>query len=225
MSEGETIKEMKRGAEVGTAFNRALEVYKKNFMPLFLATLLAIVVGGVTSDICLPPLLCGVFAMALTALRSSDATLKAGDVFQGFQKFLPSFVSSLVLGLISSVVIGVLLAIPLIGWIAAIIAYCAITPALVAWGLLLVTDQDATIGAAISEPLKLLGDKRFWSVVLVTFLAVLIGSLGFLLCGIGIFATLPFMFCMIAAAYEEAYSEDTNTPTEEVPTPEEPSAS
>ena len=54
-------------------------------------------------------------------------------------------------------------------------------------------------------PIKLLRDKRFWSIVLVTFVASLLGGLGAIACGIGLFATLPFAFCMIAAAYEEAY--------------------
>ena len=55
-------------------------------------------------------------------------------------------------------------------------------------------------------PLKLLGDKRFWSIVLVAFVASLLGCVGAVACGIGIFVTLPFAYCMIAAAYEEAYA-------------------
>ena len=200
------IKELKQGAEIGSTFKRALEVYKKNFVPLLLATLLAIVVGSVSCGICMAPLFCGVFAMALAALRSSDATLKAGDVFKGFQKFLPAFVSCLVLGLINSLISCVLMVIPVVGWIALVVVCYGITPAVVAWAQLLVVDQEASIGDAISVPLKLLGDKRFWSVVLVSFVAGLIGSLGAIACGIGLLVTLPFVYCMIAAAYEEAYS-------------------
>ena len=219
------IKELKRGAEIGTTFNRALEVYKKNFVPLLLATLLAIVVGVVSCGICVAPLFCGVFAMALVALRSSDATLKAGDVFKGFQKFLPAFVSCLVLGLINSFVSSVLMVIPIVGWIALFVVCYAVVPAVVAWAQLLVVDQDASIGEAISVPLKLLGDKRFWSVVLVSFVVGLLGSLGAIACGIGLLATLPFAYCMIAAAYEEAYSEataDAGNPALEAPAVEEP---
>lgn len=222
------IKELKRGAEIGTTFNRALEVYKKNFVPLLLATLLAVVVGVVSCGICMAPLFCGVFAMALVALRSSDATLKAGDVFKGFQKFLPAFVSCLVLGLINSLVSSVLMVIPVVGWIALIVVCYGVVPAVIAWAQLLVVDQDASIGEAISVPLKLLGDKRFWSVVLVSFVAGLIGSLGAIACGIGLIATLPFAYCMIAAAYEEAYSgaaTDAGNPAIEAPAVEEPPAS
>lgn len=217
------IKELKQGAEIGTTFNRALEVYKKNFVPLLLATLLAIVIGVASCGICLAPLFCGIFAMALVALRSSDATLKAGDVFKGFQKFLPAFVSCLVLGLINSFVSSVLMVVPIVGWIALIVVGYAVAPAVIAWAQLLVVDQDATIGDAIAVPLKLLGDKRFWSVVLVSLVAGLIGGLGAIAFGIGLLVTLPFAYCMIAAAYEEAYS--GAAPGDGNPAVEEPPAS
>ena len=198
-------RELTGGAAVGTTFNRGLEIYKKNFVPLLLATILAFVVGGLSCGICTAPLLCGVYAMILTAMRDGNATLKAGDVFKGFQKFVPAFVSCLVLTVIYQIVCTVLLIIPVLGWIAVIILALAVFPAIVAWAQLLVADQDATVGEAIMVPIKLLRDKRFWSIVLVAFVASLLGGLGAIACGIGLFATLPFAFCMIAAAYEEAY--------------------
>ena len=198
-------RELIGGAAVGTTFNRGLEIYKKNFVPLLLATLLALVVGGISCGICTAPLLCGVYAMVLAAMRDGNATLKAGDVFKGFQKFVPAFVSCLVLGVIYNVVCMILMIIPILGWIAVIILGLAAFPAIVSWSQLLVTDQDASVGEAIMVPIKLLRDKRFWSIVLVTFVASLLGGLGAIACGIGLFATLPFAFCMIAAAYEEAY--------------------
>lgn len=203
------VKELKSGAEVGTTFNRGLEVYKKNFVPLLVATLLAVVIGGITCGICAAPLFCGLFAMILTALRSPGTTLQIGDVFKGFQKFLPAFVSCLVIGVINSIVCSVLAVVPILGWIAIIVIGYAALPAVVLWAQLLVTDQDASIGDAILVPLKLLGDKRFWSIILVAFVACLLGSLGAVACGIGLFVTLPFAYCMVAAAYEEAYAEGT----------------
>ena len=216
-------RELTGGAAVGTTFNRGLEIYKKNFVPLLLATLLAFVVGGLSCGICMAPLLCGVYAMVLAAMRDGNATLKAGDVFKGFQKFVPAFVSCLVLGVIYNVVCTVLAIIPVLGWIAVIILGFAAFPAIVAWSQLLVADQDASVGEAIMVPIKLLRDKRFWSIVLVAFVASLVGSLGAIACGIGLFATLPFAFCMIAAAYEEAYG--ASAPVAVEPPAAEPPAS
>ena len=200
------LKELKKGADVGTTFKRGLDVYKKNFVPLLLATVLAAVIGGITCGICAAPLFCGVYAMILAAMRSEGTQLKAGDVFKGFQWFAPAFVSWLVLGAINAVVSGILLVIPFVGWAAYIVVGCAVAPAVVAWSGLLVADQGASIGDAIIVPLKLVGDKRFWSIILVSFVAGLAGGLGAIVCGIGLLVTLPFAFCMIAAAYEEAYS-------------------
>ena len=201
------VKELKRGAGVGSTFDRGLAVYKKNFVPLLVATLLAVVIGGITCGICAAPLFCGLFAMILTALRSPEATLQIGDVFKGFQNFLPAFVSCLVIGAINSIACSVLMVVPVLGWVAVIVIGYAALPAVVLWAQLLVADQDASIGDAILVPLKLLGDKRFWSVILVAFVACLLGSLGVVACGIGLFVTLPFAYCMVAAAYEEAYAE------------------
>ena len=201
------LKELKNGADVGSTFKLGLEVYKKNFLPLLLATVLAVVIGSLSCGICAAPLFCGIFAMILAAMRSEGTTLKAGDVFNGFQKFLPSFVSCLVLGAINAIVCTILLVIPIVGWIAYVVVGCAVAPAVIAWSQLLVIDQDASIGDAITVPLKLVGDKRFWSVILVAFVAGLIGGLGAMACGIGLFVTLPFAYCMIAAAYEQAYSD------------------
>ena len=221
-------RELTGGATVGTTFNRGLEIYKKNFVPLLLATLLALVVGGVSCGICTAPLLCGVYAMILAAMRDGNATLKAGDVFKGFEKFVPAFVSCLVLAVVYQIVCTVLLIIPILGLIAVIILALAVFPAIVAWAQLLVADQDASVGEAITAPIKLLRDKRFWSVVLVAFVASLVGGLGAIACGIGLVVTLPFAFCMIAAAYEEAYGAAAPAavvpPTAEPPAAEPPAA-
>lgn len=221
----EMIKELTGGAKVGTTFNRAMEVYKKNFVPICVAALLAGLVGAVSCGICTAPLLCGVFAMILKAMRDSNAQLNIGDVFQGFSKFfVPAFVGCLVLSLINQAATAILVCIPIIGWIALVVVAIAMSAAML-WSLFLVTDQGATVGDAITVPLKLLKDKRFWSVVLVTFVACLIGSVGAIACGVGVLVTMPFAYCMIAAAYEEAYAggttsaEEQQPPAAEIPAP------
>ena len=214
-------KEIQRNASVGNAFNRGLDIYKKNFVPLLVATLLAVLIGGVTCGICSAPLFCGLFAMIFAVVRGGGA-LQIGDVFKGFQKFAPAFVSCLVLSIIGQVVYLVLAIIPVIGWILLLPA-CAAIGAAITWALLIVTDQDSSIGDAIGKPLKLLGDKRFWSFVLVSFLASIVGCLGAIACGIGIFFTLPFYYCMCAAAYEEMVSGSTAAP--ELTAGDEPQAS
>lgn len=218
------IKELTGGAKVGTTFNRAMEVYKKNFVPIFVAALLAGLIGTASCGICTAPLFCGLLAMILKAMRDGSAQLNISDVFQGFSKFfVPAFVGCLVLSLINQAATAILVCIPIIGWIALVAVAIAMSAAMF-WSLLLVTDQGAAVGDAITVPLKLLKDKRFWSVVLVTFVACLIGAVGAIACGVGVLVTMPFAYCMIAAAYEEAYAggapaADGHPPAAEIPAP------
>ena len=214
------VKGLTGGAEIGSCFKRGFDVYKKNFVPICVGMFLAGLIGTLSCGICTGALFCGLIAMILKAMRADNAELKIGDVFQGFSKyFLPALAGLIVLGLINQIAITVLTCIPVIGWLALIPASAALGAAMV-WSLFLVTDQGATAGEAITVPLKLLGDKRFWSVVLVSFLASLAGCLGLIACGIGVLVTMPFAYCVIAAAFEEAYAGGApaaNEPPVEIP--------
>ena len=198
------MKEFIGGAVFGESFNRGLDVYKRNFVSIMVAALLAGVIGGATCGICSAPLMCGVYAMILAALRNPDAKPEIGDVFKGFQKFAPAFVSALVLGLIQFAVVTILGMIPVLGIVLVIVFQVAFSTVM-GWALLLVADQNATIGDAIGVPLKLLGDKRFWPIVLISFVAGLVGAVGIVACGIGLIVTLPLALCIVAAAYDKSY--------------------
>ena len=216
------VKKLAGGADVGTCFKRGFEVYKKNFVPICVAAFLSGLIGLASCGLCTGALFCGVNAMILKAMRDGNAQLKIGDMFQGFSKyFLPALAGLIVLGILNQIVATVLTCIPIIGWLALIPAGAAFGAAIF-WSLLLVTDQGATAGEAISVPLKLFGDKRFWSIVMVVFLASLAGSLGLIACGIGVIVTMPFAYCVAAAAFEEAYAGGApaaDEPPAEIPAP------
>lgn len=216
------VKELKRGVQISTTFNRGFEIYKKNFLPILVASLLATVIGSISFFICFPPLICGLFAMILSAMRDNNATLQIGDVFKGFKKFLPSFAALILIAIILFIVCIILAIVPVIGAIAGLVVGYAVAPAVIYWAMLLIADQDASVGDAVLTPLKLLTDGRFWSIVLAAFVASLIGSIGTIVCLIGAIVTTPFTFCMIAAAYEEAYSDDASPDTPVTPEIETP---
>lgn len=188
---------------VGTCFNKGLEIYKSNFVPLFLASLLTALIGIVTLGICAAPMNCGLMAMILALLRSGTKP-EVGDVFKKFDKFLPAFLSFLALGVVNFVVGAIVGIVPVIGWLAST-AWSLAMAAVMQWALLLIVDQDAKVSEAISVPLKQIGNDKFWSVILVVFVANLIAGLGVLACGIGVLFTAPLASCMIVAAYEEAH--------------------
>jgi hypothetical protein len=131
-------------------------------------------------------------------------------LFNGFQKFVPAFVTMLVLGLGFFVINLILGLIPIVGWLAALVIGYFISPAVSGWAMFLVQDQNATIGEAITTPFKMMGDGRFWMIMLIIFLAGLLGAVGLIACVIGVFFTMPFAMCMTAAAYLEAYDDDSD---------------
>lgn len=214
------IKPIVRSATLGPSLDKGLNLYKENFMIVFPATALAMVVGGVTCGICSGPMFCGVFAIILALLRGKDPKPAFGDVFNGFSRFLPAFLAVLVTVVVMSVATTILMVVPILGKIAAFLINICVVPTVLAWALLLVTDQDATFGEAITTPFKLFQDKRFWPVALVVTVASLIGGLGAIACGVGVFLTMPLAYCIIAAAYEEVYGGASEGASDEPATPE-----
>lgn len=200
------IKPICNAPVLNSSFNKGVEVWKKNFGPLLLAFLIVLLIGGVSCGICLPPLMCGFFGMVLAAMRDPSRPVQVGDVFNGFHVFGPSFVSGLVFGAASFAASFLVGTVPVLGWLASICISSVLAPAMVSWAQLISVDQAATVGEAISTPFGLLSDKRFWSFAGVAFLASLVGGLGALACGIGVFATAPLGLCVVAAAYEEMIS-------------------
>ena len=226
------IKPLTRSASVGSAFKQGLELYKANFWFLLAATLVTGLIGIFTCGICAGPMQCGLIGITLALLRRQEPKPEFENLFDGFQKFLPSFVSSLVLTSISIGLVmflklafflfGLLLSSSAFEYVPAavtvtlkiitvlvqiIVVNClsVIGSSMTTWALFLVQDQNATISEAIIEPFKLLGNKWFWSVILVEFVATLLAYIGILACCIGAIFTAPIVVCMVAVAYEEVH--------------------
>ena len=214
-----SIQEITRSVSLGTCFNRGLEVYKANVVTLVIASLLVGLIACVSLGICAAPMLCGLYAMVLAMLHTG-AKPEVGDVFKKFDKFGPAFVTSLALGVISFIGGSVLGLVPVLGWIVGVV-WSAAMGAIAAWALLLIIDQDASIGEAITMPLKQIGNDKFWSVILTAFVANLIAMAGALACGIGVLFTAPLATCIVVAAYEEAHGRSPQaSATPPLPSPE-----
>lgn len=226
-------KPLTRSPSIGSTFNKGLEIYKENFLLVFLASLISGIITFATCGICSGAMQCGVFGILLALLRKQEPKPQVGDLFNGFQKFLPAFVTSLVFGVTFTFIGFVLGIIPILGWLVSLVLGFFVEPTIMVLAIFLIQDQDATIGEAIITPVKMICEKNFWSMSLVVFVAGLLGMVGLIACGIGLFFTIPFSVCMIAAAYEEAAGEPPvivvpNEPaSEEPPRPasEEPPAS
>ena len=187
---------------VGKAFDKGLKLYKENFTMVFVTSLLAALVGGLTCGICMPVMTCGLYAVLLALLRRVEPKPTIGDVFSKFPHFLTAFVSAIVITLLTGLISTVLLVVPVIGMLASYVVSTIIAPAVMSWAYLAIIDRNATISEAISS-LKLPMEKPFWLFVLVSFVASLIGCVGALACGIGLLFTIPLAYCIVIAAYND----------------------
>lgn len=193
--------------EIGEAFSKGWEIYKNNMLVCILATLVAGIVGGVTLGICSGPLLAGLFMMLRRMAKKSEPKPTVGDVFKGFDFFLPAFLLSLVCGICYFVAQVVLMMIPVVGWIALIVLALAYGP-MVTWSMMLVANRGMKWTEAVGLVVKQTFGGKFTMPILLGVLAGIVGGIGMAICGVGILFTLPFSFCVYAAAYEQVFGNE-----------------
>ncbi len=135
-----------------------------------------------------PALTAGYYFVAFQIARNRDAVF--GDFFQGFNKFLPIFLTSLV----STILTAIGFVLLLLPGIYLAVAYLFAQP--------LVIDKNADFWQAMETSRKLITKKwfSFFGLLLLIFLLNLGGAM---LLGIGLLVTIPLSVCIIAAAYED----------------------
>ena len=195
--------------KIGDAFSEGWNIYKDNMGTCILATLLAALIGAVSCGICAGPLFAGLFMMLRRLAKKSDPKPAVGDLFKGFDLFLPAFLLYFVCGLCYFVIQTVLFVIPIVGWIVAMLVAFAYGPMLV-WSLMLVANRGMKWTEAVGFVLKQTLNGKFLLPILLGILAGLAGGIGAMLCGIGLIFTMPYTFCVYAAAYEQVFGNEGN---------------
>ena len=87
-------------ANVGDCLSGAWGTFKKNVLTHVVCTLLVMVVAGVSAGLLAGPMVVGY--MRMIERESRGELVQIGDVFRGFDDFVPAFVA----GLISSLVVS-----------------------------------------------------------------------------------------------------------------------
>jgi len=154
----------------------------------FVASLIASM--GIIGMVLGGPMLGGLYAMFLKKKRGQPITF--GDVFVGFNTFLPLMLAYLVMGLLGG--LGLL--------------FCLL-PGIylfVAWHftLLLVIDQRMDFWPAMELSRKMIS-KHWWRFFGFLLLCALIQLGGLLLCCVGVFLTAPIAYAASVCAYEEIF--------------------
>lgn len=169
---------------VGACLSGAWGLFKKNPLTHVVATLLVGVVSSVSSGLLMGPMVVGYMRMIAKEQRGEEAQI--GDVFRGFDDFVPAFVA----GLISLLVVSLGLFLCFIPGLL-ILALPSVALYLVAQGE---KDGVAAFNQAWRIVTKNLGAAFGCALVL-----SIVGSLGALLCGVGLLVTGPLS--MIGSYY------------------------
>ena len=194
--------EGKVDVKFGEWIQQGWELYKANIGVWIVASLLAIVISVATLGILSGPMMAGLVWMALVLVDRKEPKPQMGDVFKGFDYFLQSFLFCLVWGIIM-MAISVISLIPCIGALVVIVVSLALHTALM-FGMFLIVDKKMEFWPASMLSLNVV-KPNFFPFLGLLVVAMLIGHVGVIACGIGVIVTMPITVCILAVAYRNVF--------------------
>jgi hypothetical protein len=167
-------------------WSRSWQLFQANAITFILASLLVTVLSVVSIGILIGPLSIGYIELVRKAGRGE--TIAVGDVFRGFDFFLPGFLATLLIGL--AVLVGfILLVLPGIA-----VAFLS------AFTLHAIAFENLGVIAAITRSVKLVIDNLV-NVLILMFVAMVVHAIGGSVL-LGMLITSPFVMIAFTAAYE-----------------------
>lgn len=189
--------------DIGNEVKRGWELFKDNKQLLILTTLVAFLLTIVTCGILGGPMLAGAIRIVHRLLKNDPNKPQVGDLFKGFEHFVDSFLCVLAIGVAMSIVMGITRvvgsAVSLVG--GALMSICLMY---IVFGKLKFVDAMKKLFEEIST-------GPFWTLVLAMVVANLIGGVGVLACGVGVFFTMPIGLCIVVCAYLTVYGDGALT--------------
>jgi uncharacterized membrane protein len=172
---------------IETCFTEAWRTFAKDPALYIIGGLIVAVVGGITFGICMGPLMVGFYIVAKR--RRQGETVAVGDIFNGFQRFWPAFLTALLVGI--AAVIGSFL--------------CVLPGLAVVWLAMFAFAAVALEGLdsvdAIGRSFKL--TTTYIPLTLLLFLALAILSAIGNIVVVGFLVTLPFSLLVTLVAFEQ----------------------
>ena len=185
-------------------FERGWNIFKDNAGLLVLSSLIVVVLSSITFGVLVGPLVAGMILIVLRLMDRTEPKPQAGDVFQGFQYFLQTFLFMLVYFVVVGVVSMILAAVPLIGW-AASMAYSAALSALLMFALFLIVDRKMDFWPACMASVDKV-KTNFWPFFGLSLVLGLVATSGVIVCCVGLLVTLPLVYCVTAVAYRDVFT-------------------
>jgi len=188
----------------GKWFEDGFSLFKKNAPFLILATLIAVILSAATAGILAGPMIAGMIMITLRLFDGPGEKAELGLLMKGFQFFLDSLLFVFVWGIATIIAGAVVSFFPCVGQLAAIfIAYVA--QALLIFGMFLIVDRGMGFWQASAQSYQV-ARSIFWHFLSFSAIASLIGTVGLVLCAIGVVVTLPIQACILTVAYRDIFS-------------------
>ena len=169
---------------VGVCLSGAWNLFRKNALTHVVSSLLVAVVGGMSAGLLVGPMVVGYLRM-IDKEHHGEPT-QIGDVFRGFDDFVPAFVA----GLISSLVVS-------LGFMLCFIPGLLVM-ALPPVALYRVAQGERDGVAAFNQAWRIV-TKNLGAAFWCAFVLSIVGGLGVLLCWVGVLVTAPL--AMIGSYY------------------------
>lgn len=189
--------------DIASALQRGFQLYRDNLLNLLLGGLLFTVLSIFSLGILLGPMWAGYVLLTLNLVDRRPADNDVSTIFKGFSYFLHSLV--LVIVLFVALVFGqfILALIPIIGFFLSIF-YGYALQTLTIFAIYLIVDRRMEVVASIQQSIELV-KQNFWVFLGLNVVASLISGIGVILCGLGVFLTLPIYFATLAVVYRDFY--------------------
>ncbi|MBW1788347.1 MAG: hypothetical protein JRK53_17275 [Deltaproteobacteria bacterium] len=188
----------------GEWFENGFTLYKKNFVVLVLASLIALLVSAATLGILAGPMIAGMLLITLRLHDGEDPKPEVGTLFKGFDYFLNSLLFVVVWGAAVLAASFLLALVPCIGQLAALFVIYAAQTALM-FGMFLIVDLGMDFWSASQRSYRVV-KTNFWIFLGFAVVAGIIGSIGGIACGIGVAVTAPIQACAFTVAYRDVFS-------------------
>ncbi|MCX6995580.1 MAG: hypothetical protein NTV49_00485 [Kiritimatiellaeota bacterium] len=178
--------------DIGKWLQEAFDLYKDHFALLAITGVIGLLLSAVTMGILGGPMLAGLALILLRLLDKSEPRPQPGDLFKGFEFFLPSF-------LLTLAVAGASMLIGMIVWPLASVA-ALFLQTVTMFSIFLIVDRKYDFWPAILGSFDLV-KINFWPLLALQLVALVLGGLGVFGCCVGLLVTWPFTYCVIAMAY------------------------
>lgn len=165
--------------DLGRVLTDTFADYKADFLTHLVASALCALLGSLGFGLLVGPLQVGY--MRMEARRTGGAQIGVGDVFKGFEDFIPALVAFIVSAIIVS-----------IGFLLCVLPGLLLMPIVpVAFYLVAHGEKDGV--NAVRRAWACVRPNLLMAVISMLVLSIL-GSLGTLLCGVGVVLTLPILY-------------------------------